>query len=1122
MKILKRIYERLRGFRRDENGFVVMAVLSIFLMLFVLCMSIYAVGETARQRIRLQNACDAAAYSAAVVQADGLSRMATINRAMSWTYIHMTNLQMDYITYRWLRLISKRFKEDHSNAKRYHRWLVCGFEPKLGYWAILEFLVDAILSRVIGLNCNCDHAAEGVGWWCGRGPNKSHNIQFNGHRPKDAEGGKSSYDKLQDALEDLSDAMDSSNTSSGALEEGYVGSDDDIDSLDITSALVSEEYAEKIDGVNSEIAALDKNAPDYEQQRAKLEDKRDELMEDGMYDKYDLNDWWRTDKSKAKKLGEAMSKDKDLQKNITEALGQQTGMDYSPEDVADMYKQYAANADPSAADIENVSSPNVNTQWGDKYAELIDADKKMIQLMNTMYSAINVNMHSSMEETAKFVLTSSLRDPRLPLDKAFEGMSAYISIPNGLNPYMLDASGGERSDNMFAPLYNTEPNERMFLEWGSDEHSSDPLYEFFPIGGKAEGNNKGWGFDQWFVRAGKNPNGTFPTVVRTEGMPGIQRSYKDSNINETGAGAKLLGKYVSRGNHIANLHLEDMPEEEDEEEDEKKDKKKGSGFSFDIDSMGFGETGKMNSNFSSGDFGGGQLGDFITSLIGDLIKAVVDQLLGQLVDQFCDITPSSGNSQKGDDFFMMCSKVSNTTALYADYDWSSCKWLCLTKPKLVLTAIDYIVCHICTGKCKNKKIPCDLKETKHKTRVFKIELFKHKGYGHYGFPKVFCGSKPAFAFESFGLSETLAKYIILDMFAPIPIPEKISGANHGYMGSTMNFSGFNKPLKPIFGSGVGCHVDTSVSPCHGSKCVHDMAREDYRSCCCFLDGALTSWNFSGTTKETKKGEDEKDNEFAMVPTAGIINGHARIYGDDREVFDERYIGESCQPWILDRKYFAGLGTVVVGAAMKQKNPFVALFNFWGSEDKDAGNTILSAFDPPNGNYIWTMSAARAGVRRQRRAGEMDGQRMYQVVYDPSCDAENLSIVKPHYYVSGKGWVAGLPDESVEPKIVGGCVCDGNADAFGQMWNLCEQDWDATLLPLRYCGRSASGSGDSWTWEEASGGNDVGNVNPLNPANQNKSWNPLGAEDGDLKLESLMPDGKSRLRLQNLLKANRIL
>lgn len=113
LKVAKGEVARLR---HDESGVAVMFVLSSFLFLFVMCVSVFFYGENIRRRVELQNACDAASYSASVVQADGLSRMAVINRAMSWSYIQMTKMQMDYITLRWLELTRERYEKDRRNT----------------------------------------------------------------------------------------------------------------------------------------------------------------------------------------------------------------------------------------------------------------------------------------------------------------------------------------------------------------------------------------------------------------------------------------------------------------------------------------------------------------------------------------------------------------------------------------------------------------------------------------------------------------------------------------------------------------------------------------------------------------------------------------------------------------------------------------------------------------------------------------------------------------------------------------------------------------------------------------------------------------------------------------------
>ncbi len=96
------LIRKLTGLGRDENGAALMVTLALFLFMYLSGAGVFAIGKVVKDRVHLQNACDAAAYSAAVVQADTLSRIATINRAMAWTYVSMTRRQMDYIIYRWL------------------------------------------------------------------------------------------------------------------------------------------------------------------------------------------------------------------------------------------------------------------------------------------------------------------------------------------------------------------------------------------------------------------------------------------------------------------------------------------------------------------------------------------------------------------------------------------------------------------------------------------------------------------------------------------------------------------------------------------------------------------------------------------------------------------------------------------------------------------------------------------------------------------------------------------------------------------------------------------------------------------------------------------------------------
>ena len=102
----------------DESGVALVFVIAIFLFLFVLVLSVYSIGQAVREKEEIQNACDAAAHAGAVAQADTLSRMAVVNRAMSWNYVQMTKLQMDYITYNWLKVTCNKFAEDKEKCLR--------------------------------------------------------------------------------------------------------------------------------------------------------------------------------------------------------------------------------------------------------------------------------------------------------------------------------------------------------------------------------------------------------------------------------------------------------------------------------------------------------------------------------------------------------------------------------------------------------------------------------------------------------------------------------------------------------------------------------------------------------------------------------------------------------------------------------------------------------------------------------------------------------------------------------------------------------------------------------------------------------------------------------------------
>lgn len=119
---------------REERGAALAFTVAVFLFLFVLCLSVYSVGETIRRKTELQNACDAAAYSAAVVQADALSRMAVVNRAMSWSYIQMTKAELDYYTYLWLERVRECYAWDSEKCLKKFTDLLPPTDHTCGWW----------------------------------------------------------------------------------------------------------------------------------------------------------------------------------------------------------------------------------------------------------------------------------------------------------------------------------------------------------------------------------------------------------------------------------------------------------------------------------------------------------------------------------------------------------------------------------------------------------------------------------------------------------------------------------------------------------------------------------------------------------------------------------------------------------------------------------------------------------------------------------------------------------------------------------------------------------------------------------------------------------------------------
>ncbi len=127
---MKRILiQRIRELACGESGVACAFTVTVSLIIFLLGFAIYACGETVRQRIELQNAADSAAYSAALVQADTISRVAVINKAMAWNYVMMTRRQMDHIVDAWLARVLDMWETSRSATFNFQN--LCACHPRI-------------------------------------------------------------------------------------------------------------------------------------------------------------------------------------------------------------------------------------------------------------------------------------------------------------------------------------------------------------------------------------------------------------------------------------------------------------------------------------------------------------------------------------------------------------------------------------------------------------------------------------------------------------------------------------------------------------------------------------------------------------------------------------------------------------------------------------------------------------------------------------------------------------------------------------------------------------------------------------------------------------------------------
>ena len=150
---------RSRELMHDKSGAALALTLAFVLPMYLTVIGIYGIGEMVRNKIELQNAADAAAYSAAVVQADYLSRMATVNKAMAWTYVDLQKRSLDLAMDAFCTNVFAQFQSDLSMCIRENS--PCHMHtPGVNYNCGTDVLVDDTVLLMAGTGAGIPELAK--------------------------------------------------------------------------------------------------------------------------------------------------------------------------------------------------------------------------------------------------------------------------------------------------------------------------------------------------------------------------------------------------------------------------------------------------------------------------------------------------------------------------------------------------------------------------------------------------------------------------------------------------------------------------------------------------------------------------------------------------------------------------------------------------------------------------------------------------------------------------------------------------------------------------------------------------------------------------------------------------
>lgn len=268
------------------------------------------------------------------------------------------------------------------------------------------------------------------------------------------------------------------------------------------------------------------------------------------------------------------------------------------------------------------------------------------------------------------------------------------------------------------------------------------------------------------------------------------------------------------------------------------------------------------------------------------------------------------------------------------------------------------------------------------------------------------------------------------------------------------------------------------------------ARGGYRTECMSIDGE--KWDVQ------ECGSEDVTNDNGHGANVGI-KSYVRVYGDDKDAYDECYYGQYAMPWLLNENFFNGGGTIIVGLARKRRNVFDLIVG--GNVPE---NSLHAAFSPPDGSHVVALSAARAAyaprIGDHTASGDdttnVGGGVRYDIHYDAVCKDLKPKLMRGAN--PKQEWVAQAAKLESAPFWIG-CVCTDSrgdspsstkmaqtANRLRRQWNLCQTDWDGVLLPLRF----------SMSAIREFNSNEPGNGRVKAIADESPEWGPFASDYGE--------------------------